>query len=84
MPAGNVSAVIKALHKASGRVVAVKIYRRGRMHDMERWQLAREICLHSRMHHPNIVQLYAAWKDAKHVYLVLQHCDGGWGGQGAV
>ncbi len=35
-------------------------------------QLAREICLHIRILHPHILSLYAAWKDSKYVYLVLE------------
>ncbi|GIL61317.1 hypothetical protein Vafri_15706 [Volvox africanus] len=68
---GSLSVVCQAQHKRSGRHVALKIYKRSRLHEMERFQLAREICLHIRIVHPNVVALYAAWKDAKYVYLAL-------------
>lgn len=31
----------------------------------------REITLHSRLSHPNIISLYAAFQDAEGIYLVL-------------
>lgn len=69
---GNLSVVCQAQHKRSQRSVALKIYKRSRLHEMERFQLAREICLHIRILHPNVVSLYAAWKDSKYVYLALE------------
>ncbi|KAJ9522961.1 hypothetical protein QJQ45_023759 [Haematococcus lacustris] len=74
---GSLSVVCQARHKQSGRTVALKVYKRSRLHDMERFQLAREICLHIRLLHPNIVSLYAAWKDSKYVYLALEWVPGG-------
>ncbi|EFJ47294.1 hypothetical protein VOLCADRAFT_31717, partial [Volvox carteri f. nagariensis] len=68
---GSLSVVCQAQHKRSGRHVALKIYKRSRLHEMERFQLAREICLHIRIVHPHVVSLFAAWKDAKYVYLAL-------------
>ncbi|GIL79147.1 hypothetical protein Vretimale_16686 [Volvox reticuliferus] len=68
---GSLSVVCQAQHRRSGRHVALKIYKRSRLHEMERFQLAREICLHIRIVHPNVVALYAAWKDSKYVYLAL-------------
>ncbi|MEW5307351.1 MAG: hypothetical protein WDW36_009755 [Sanguina aurantia] len=69
---GNLSVVCQAVHRVSGRHVALKIYKRSRLHEMERFQLAREICLHIRVLHPSVVALFAAWKDAKYVYLALE------------
>ncbi|GLC40178.1 hypothetical protein PLESTB_000259600 [Pleodorina starrii] len=68
---GSLSVVCQAQHKRSGRHVALKIYKRSRLHEMERFQLAREICLHIRIVHPHVVGLFAAWKDSKYVYLAL-------------
>lgn len=48
------------------------MYKRSRLHEMERFQLAREICLHIRILHPYILALFAAWKDSKYVYLALE------------
>ncbi|KAG2443327.1 hypothetical protein HYH02_009393 [Chlamydomonas schloesseri] len=69
---GSLSVVCQAQHRRSGRHVALKIYKRSRLHEMERFQLAREICLHIRIVHPYVVALYAAWKDSKYVYLALE------------
>ncbi|KXZ50156.1 hypothetical protein GPECTOR_17g792 [Gonium pectorale] len=69
---GSLSVVCQAQHKRSKRHVALKIYKRSRLHEMERFQLAREICLHIRIVHPHVVALYAAWKDSKYVYLALE------------
>eukprot|EP00798_Chlamydomonas_sp_ICE-L_P017485 gene17485-23790_t len=74
---GNVSVVCQARHRESGFNVALKIFKRSRLHEMERFQLAREICLHARVLHPHIVSLYAAWKDSKYVYLALEWAPGG-------
>ncbi len=40
-------------------------------------QVEREIRIHSQLDHPNIVQLYAAFEDSKHVYLVQEYAAGG-------
>ncbi|GFR49106.1 hypothetical protein Agub_g10901, partial [Astrephomene gubernaculifera] len=69
---GALSVVCQAQHRRSGRHVALKIYKRSRLHEMERFQLAREICLHIRIVHPHVVGLFAAWKDSKYVYLALE------------
>ena len=39
-------------------------------------QVQREIHLHSRLHHANIVQLYAAFKDADGVYIAQEYLPG--------
>lgn len=37
---GNLSVVCQAVHKVSGRHVALKIYKRSRLHEMERFQVS--------------------------------------------
>jgi serine/threonine protein kinase len=39
-------------------------------------QVAREIQIHKGLDHPHIVQLYAAFEDSKHVYLVQEFAAG--------
>jgi hypothetical protein len=39
--AGNLSVICQAQHKRSGRHVALKIYKRSRLHEMERFQVSR-------------------------------------------
>lgn len=50
-------------------------------------QVEREIALHSRLRHRNIVALHGHFADREHVYLVLEYCGRqvpqGLGGEGA-
>jgi serine/threonine protein kinase len=39
-------------------------------------QVEREIRIHSRLQHANIVQLYASFEDNKYVYLVQEYAAG--------
>jgi serine/threonine protein kinase len=40
-------------------------------------QLAREVCLHMRSCHPFIASLYAAYKDPRHIYLLMELAPSG-------
>ena len=40
-------------------------------------QLAREVCLHMRSCHPSITALYAAYKDARYIYLLMELAPSG-------
>lgn len=39
-------------------------------------QVAREIQIHSHLQHEHIIQLYGAFEDSKHVYLVQEYASG--------
>ena len=39
-------------------------------------QLQREVEVHSRLRHPNIVQFYAYFHDEDNVYMLLEYCNG--------
>jgi aurora kinase, other len=39
-------------------------------------QLQREVEVHSRLSHPNIVQFYAYFHDEENVYILLEYCNG--------
>ena len=39
-------------------------------------QVAREIQIHSMLHHEHIIALYGAFEDSKHVYLVQEYAVG--------
>ena len=50
-----------------------------------RLQVEREIALHSRLRHRNIVAFHGHFADRDHVYMVLEYCSrqvprGGWRG----
>lgn len=59
----------------------------GRGHVGPWLQVEREIALHSRLRHRNIVALHGHFADREHVYLVLEYCGRqvpqGLGGEGA-
>ncbi|GAX78480.1 hypothetical protein CEUSTIGMA_g5919.t1 [Chlamydomonas eustigma] len=58
---GYASDVYKATCKTSRQEVALKVYAVEQMDDLSRAQLAREIRLHSKCHHTNIVNFFAAF-----------------------
>jgi serine/threonine protein kinase len=72
MYAGHISSVYRAVHRKSSITVGLKLYKRSALNDMERHQIAREIWLHIQLAHASIIALYAAWKDANYIYLVLE------------
>ncbi|KXZ42683.1 hypothetical protein GPECTOR_124g483 [Gonium pectorale] len=74
---GAISMVYHAVDKRSGITVALKLYKRIKLNEIERHQVAREIRLHSDLAHDSIIALYAAWKDRAYVYLALEWAPGG-------
>ncbi|GLC46953.1 hypothetical protein PLESTM_001999700 [Pleodorina starrii] len=74
---GAISMVYHAVDKRSGITVALKLYKRIKLNEIERHQVAREIRLHSDLAHDSIIALYAAWKDKAYVYLALEWAPGG-------
>lgn len=60
---GYASDVYEAICKQSKERVAVKVYSISQLDEIPRVQLSREIRLHSKINHPNIVQFYAAFVD---------------------
>ena len=41
-------------------------------------QLRREVEIHSRMSHPNVLRMYDHFFDAAHIYIMLEYAPGGW------
>ena len=37
-----------------------------------RYQVAREIRMHSELYHPHIISLFCAWKDASYIYVAVE------------
>ena len=52
---------LQARCSLSGQEVVLKAYTLSKMDDLQRVQLYREVQLHSRLEHPNVVQLYATF-----------------------
>ena len=67
---GKASLLYSAPCKSSGLRVALKLYRKARLSELNWWQVTREVRLHARLAHPHIVDLYAAFEDSDAVYLV--------------
>lgn len=76
--AGNFGIVYKAEEKNSGKVVAIKIIPKKKINsNVLHKQLQREIEIHCRLKHGNIVELYAYFQDSKQLYLVMEYCPKG-------
>eukprot|EP00873_Tetraselmis_striata_P019470 jgi/Tetstr1/439734/TSEL_028153.t1 len=69
---GQYSMVVAARCLQSGLPVAVKLYVKAGLHEVQRRQIEREIATHSKLIHPNIIDLYAAFHDDDCYYLVLE------------
>ncbi len=59
---GYASTVYKAVCRASGEVVVLKIYHLMSVCDLYKYQIYREVRVHSNLCHENIVHLYAAFQ----------------------
>lgn len=73
---GYVSTVYKAKCTISNREVVVKKYMLEAMSALERLHLYREMTIHSRVQHCNIIDFYVAFKEANQVYLVMDYVQG--------
>ncbi|KAG2485849.1 hypothetical protein HYH03_015432 [Edaphochlamys debaryana] len=73
---GYASTVYKAVCRASGEVVVLKIYHLLSVCDLYKYQIYREVRVHSSLCHENIVHLYAAFQEGDKVILVQEYADG--------
>eukprot|EP00798_Chlamydomonas_sp_ICE-L_P026787 gene26787-4374_t len=74
---GYGSVVWQAKCKLTQELVVLKVYCLEKQCDLQRVQLHREIHLHSKLHHKNVVQFYSCFKEDDCVVVVLEHCSGG-------
>ncbi|PNH06107.1 Serine/threonine-protein kinase Aurora-3 [Tetrabaena socialis] len=74
---GYASAVYKAACCRSGRDVVLKSYTLSTLTDFLRNQVLRELDIHSRLEHPSVVQLLAAFREGDSLILVLEYVRGG-------
>lgn len=64
-------------HKPTNEKVAIKMYDRYKLMDIQRKKSAlREIKILSKLNHPNIVKLYESIDSSKYVYLVMEYVHG--------
>jgi len=75
---GKYGVVYKAKVKKTKQVVALKVLDKEQLQRDEMCsQLGQEIEIHSRLKHPNILQLFGYFYDPVRVYLILEYAAGG-------
>jgi len=75
---GKFGNVYLARTKKEKKVVALKVLFKEEIDRSElRHQLRREIEIHHRLRHKNVVRLYSYFHDAERVYLILEYVPGG-------
>uniref|UniRef100_A0ABK0LYR2 Polo-like kinase 5 n=1 Tax=Rattus norvegicus TaxID=10116 RepID=A0ABK0LYR2_RAT len=73
---GAFSRCYKLTDMSTSAVFALKVVPRGGAGRLRlRGKVEREIALHSRLHHRNIVAFHAHFADRDHVYMVLEYCS---------
>lgn len=71
---GSFGTVRIATHKQTNQKRAIKVIKKSEQ-DEEKFFL--EVDILSKMSHPNIMQIYEFYDDAKHFYIVSEVCSGG-------
>jgi MAP/microtubule affinity-regulating kinase len=75
---GAYAVVRLGLHKETNEKIACKIYDKLKLLDPDRRKgVKREIKIMEKLDHPHIAKLYEAFDTHKHVYLVVEHVNGG-------
>ncbi len=75
--AGTFARVFRAVHKNTGRVVAVKVLRRRHRNEVKQVeQFLREGRMGLQLRHPNIVTVYEIQNDPRTPYLVMEFVEG--------
>ncbi|KAF6254672.1 hypothetical protein COO60DRAFT_297186 [Scenedesmus sp. NREL 46B-D3] len=74
---GYASTVHLAIDKATGTQVAIKVYHRCKLSQLNNYQVQREIRIHSCVDHKNVLQLLAAFEDEVGIYLVTEYASRG-------
>ena len=74
---GRASTIYSSTAKATGQQLVLKIYTKELLKPLHFEQVNREISIHSRLKHPNILQMYAAFEDEHSIYLVLEYAAEG-------
>ncbi|RQM27705.1 hypothetical protein B5M09_008031 [Aphanomyces astaci] len=74
---GSFAIVYKGYHKVTNVPVAVKAINKTKLNPKLLENLESEISIMRQINHPNIVKLYDIKKTDKHIYLMLEYCDGG-------
>ena len=65
------------MHRQTNQQVAIKIYDRYKLMDVQRRKSAiREVKILLKLSHPSIIRLYEAIDTAKYVYLIMEMAQG--------
>jgi len=72
---GNFAVVKKAVRKADGQEVAIKIIDKAKVEDMN--DITREIEIMGQIDHPNVIKLYEIFDEPKKMQLVMELVTGG-------
>ena len=73
---GYASTVYKAICKKSADVVVLKVYTLGAVCDLYKYQIYREVHLHSGVQHENIITMHASFQEGDKVVMVQEYADG--------
>lgn len=75
---GNYAKIIKAKHKITGEVYAVKVFEKKFMEKEKKfYQIYAENEILNICNHSNIIKIFGAYEDEDKTYLVLEHCSKG-------
>ncbi|KXZ51018.1 hypothetical protein GPECTOR_14g259 [Gonium pectorale] len=74
---GYASSVYKAFCKRSGELVCLKAYDMAALCELNRFQIYREVQLHGKLSHQNVIGLYGAFQVDSQVVMVQEFADGG-------
>jgi serine/threonine protein kinase len=74
---GRFGIVRTGYHKASGNKIAIKTIDKTKMSIKELGLVMAEIEILKICHHPNIIKLYDVYENLNHIYIIIQHCQGG-------
>eukprot|EP00762_Andalucia_godoyi_P000802 ANDGO_03696.mRNA.1 Serine/threonine-protein kinase ATG1 len=74
---GSYATVFEGFEKLTNRKVAVKSINRDRLNRKLIENLELEISILQILDHPNVVKLYHVHRSVRHIYLVLEFCEGG-------
>jgi calcium-dependent protein kinase len=74
---GRFGIVRTGIHKQSGNKIAIKTIDKTKMTNKELQFVMAEIEILKICHHPNIIKLYDVYENIDHIYIVIEHCEGG-------
>ncbi|KAL7669040.1 hypothetical protein ACOME3_009711 [Neoechinorhynchus agilis] len=74
---GQTGLVKLAIHRKSGKKVAIKIINRQRLNENILNKVEREIAIMKLIEHPHVLKLYDVYESKRYIYLVLEHVCGG-------